>query len=58
MDKRAKQVRNRVQWRLDRIRDMEQEIRTIKGEIAKLEVEYEELTGESLLTPDRKRVAT
>lgn len=47
--RRAQQIRKQAALRL-------QAIQALKGELAHLEVEYEELTGELLLTPDRKRV--
>ena len=57
MDKRAKQIRNKVRWKLDRISNLEEEIDRLKHDVALLEVEYEEETGELLLTRDRTRVA-
>lgn len=57
MDKRATQLRNKTEYQLAHIRDMEDKIRKAKDAIAHMEVEYEELTGLLLLTRDRKRVA-
>lgn len=50
-NRRAQQIRKQAALRL-------QAIAALKAEVTHLEVEYEELTGESLLTPDRKSVVT
>lgn len=57
MDKKANQIRNKAQHRLDRVAKLQEQIRGLRGEVALLEVEYEELTDQPLLSPDRTRLA-
>jgi hypothetical protein len=57
MDKRAKQIRNKAEYRLAQIAKLREQVAQIERELVLLEVEYEEITiDQPLLTPDRKRV--
>lgn len=58
MDKRAKQIRNKAQYRMDQLAKLRMQIQQIDRELVLLEVEYEELEpNQRLFNRDRTQLA-